>query len=186
MNARRTELLLMGALGLMGVALLFHIHHYNFLSDDAYINFRYMRNLARGDGLVYNVGERVEGYVDFLWILLCGGLMKLGIAPETSSRVITVACSLGVLVLTYLLGRRLSDGRGVVLLLAPAFLVANRTFAAWGTSGLEATTSWPCLRKYSRNAVRMSFAVCMSQVPDGERRGHAPRAPLRSRKGAKR
>ena len=34
--------------------------------DDRFIGFRYSRNFARGNGLVYNVGERVEGYTSFL------------------------------------------------------------------------------------------------------------------------
>lgn len=38
--------------------------------DDAYVSFRYARNLVRGDGLVYNVGEPVEGYTNFLWTTL--------------------------------------------------------------------------------------------------------------------
>jgi len=39
-------------------------------SDDAYISFRYAENLFNGNGLVFNVGERVEGYSNFLYTLL--------------------------------------------------------------------------------------------------------------------
>lgn len=38
--------------------------------DDAFITFRYARNLAEGLGPVYNAGERVEGYTSLLWMLL--------------------------------------------------------------------------------------------------------------------
>jgi len=38
--------------------------------DDAYISFRYACNFAQGNGLVFNVGERVEGYSNFLWVIL--------------------------------------------------------------------------------------------------------------------
>ena len=41
-----------------------------FVQDDAYISFRYARNLADGLGLVWNAGERVEGYTNFLWTLM--------------------------------------------------------------------------------------------------------------------
>ncbi|GAH95705.1 unnamed protein product, partial [marine sediment metagenome] len=34
-------------------------------TDDAYISYRYAQNLAEGNGLVYNLGERVEGYSNF-------------------------------------------------------------------------------------------------------------------------
>jgi hypothetical protein len=37
--------------------------------DDAYISYRYAENLARGEGLVFNHGERVEGYSNFLYVL---------------------------------------------------------------------------------------------------------------------
>ena len=40
------------------------------LFDDSFISFRYANNLARGQGLVFNPGERVEGYTNFLWVLL--------------------------------------------------------------------------------------------------------------------
>ena len=38
--------------------------------DDAYISFRYARNLAEGHGLVFNPGEYVEGSTSLLWTLL--------------------------------------------------------------------------------------------------------------------
>ena len=40
-----------------------------FLCDDAFISFRYARNLLEGHGLVFNPGEYVEGYSNFLWTL---------------------------------------------------------------------------------------------------------------------
>ena len=39
------------------------------LGDDAMISMRYARNLANGFGLVWNPGERVEGYTNFLWTI---------------------------------------------------------------------------------------------------------------------
>jgi arabinofuranosyltransferase len=39
-------------------------------SDDAYISYRYAQNLVEGHGLVYNPGERVEGYSNLLYTLM--------------------------------------------------------------------------------------------------------------------
>ncbi|MCS6880816.1 MAG: hypothetical protein RMK84_11890 [Oscillochloridaceae bacterium] len=50
----------------------------SWLSDDAFISFRYAQNLALGHGLVYNVGERVEGYTNFLWTVMAAGVLRLG------------------------------------------------------------------------------------------------------------
>ena len=59
------------AVGLTLVLLLAHAAVYTFLTDDAFISFRYARNLSQGHGLVFNPGfERVEGYTNFLWVLL--------------------------------------------------------------------------------------------------------------------
>jgi hypothetical protein len=38
--------------------------------DDAYISFRYAHNLVEGEGLVFNPGERVEGFTNLLWTLM--------------------------------------------------------------------------------------------------------------------
>jgi hypothetical protein len=42
---------------------------YYILFDDAMISMRYAYNLAHGNGLVWNVGERVQGYTNPLWVL---------------------------------------------------------------------------------------------------------------------
>ncbi len=48
------------------------------VQDDAYVSFRYARNLVRGNGLVYNVGEPVEGYTNFLWTALAAVPLAAG------------------------------------------------------------------------------------------------------------
>ncbi|HVH41455.1 MAG TPA: hypothetical protein VM925_03900 [Labilithrix sp.] len=44
------------------------------LDDDMMISMRYARNLAEGHGLVWNPGEHVEGYTNFLWTLVMAGV----------------------------------------------------------------------------------------------------------------
>ena len=49
-------------------ALLFQLAFFGWLKDDALIEFRYAINLARGHGLVFNVGDPpVEGFTSFLY-----------------------------------------------------------------------------------------------------------------------
>lgn len=50
---------------------------YYLLDDDMMISMRYARNLAEGHGLVWNPGERVEGYTNFLWTLVMAGVHVL-------------------------------------------------------------------------------------------------------------
>ncbi|HSU39080.1 MAG TPA: hypothetical protein VLJ38_05915, partial [Polyangiaceae bacterium] len=50
------------------------------VSDDAVTSMQYAKNLVLGNGLVFNVGERVDGYTNFLWVLLmapCYALSRL-------------------------------------------------------------------------------------------------------------
>ena len=65
------------------------VYRFWFVTDDAFISFRYARNLSEGYGLVFNPGfERVEGYSNFLWVLVLAGFHALGVAPESVSHVV--------------------------------------------------------------------------------------------------
>ena len=69
-----------------------------FVCDDAFISFRYARNLLEGHGLVYNPGEYVESYSNFLWVLeltALGGVF--GLRPEHTAPWLLVACTGGTL-----------------------------------------------------------------------------------------
>ena len=63
------------------------VWRFDYVCDDAYISFRYARNLVLGRGLRFNLGVEppVEGYSEFLWVLLVSGGLKLGLAPESST-----------------------------------------------------------------------------------------------------
>ena len=50
---------------------------YYILFDDAMISMRYAYNLEHGNGLVWNVGERVQGFTNPLWVLYMAGLHRL-------------------------------------------------------------------------------------------------------------
>jgi arabinofuranosyltransferase len=107
-----------------------------FLIDDAFISFRYARNLVEGHGLVYNVGERVEGYTNFLWTLMIAGAMRLGADPGAASQALGGLSALGTLLVLYRWGRDLGASPWTALL-APGMLAVNPSFAAWATGGLE-------------------------------------------------
>lgn len=107
------------------------------LIDDAYISFRYAQNLLAGHGLVFNPGERVEGYTNFLWVMLLAGARALGVGFETASQVLGGGFGLLALVaLTDFVPR--SEGRPAwSVLLAPALFVATLAPMMWAVHGLE-------------------------------------------------
>lgn len=111
-----------------------------FFCDDAFISFRYARNLAMGRGLVFNLGERVEGYTNFLWVVELAGIWKvLGIRPEHSSLVLSSFYTAGTLLLAATIADRTPFRRERLAAIGcTLFLLAvNRTFAVWTTGGLE-------------------------------------------------
>jgi len=133
------------ALGLLAslVLLAFHARIYAFLTDDAFISFRYARNLSHGFGLVFNPGlERVEGYSNFLWVLLVAGFEMLGLRPEVSSLALSALATIGLWGSVAWFALRTPAGHGRVwIALVPTFLLAlTRSVAVWSTSGLE--TRW--------------------------------------------
>lgn len=119
--------------------LVYHISAYYFLTDDAFISFRYAVNFADGNGLVFNIDERVEGYTNFLWVIIISIFSFLGVLPEKIANVISIAASI-ILILSVIWFNRkfFADHKyDLIILAAPFLLVLNRTYAVWSTSGLE-------------------------------------------------
>lgn len=115
-----------------------HARQLQFFCDDSYISYRFSQNFAAGHGLVYNVGDRVEGYTNFLWVVMLGAAMKLGLAVEPASLWLGVAFLLGALVLTFVEGRRLF-GSTAFAAVPVALLVCQGPMVLWSVSGLESS-----------------------------------------------
>lgn len=109
--------------------------------DDAFISYRYARNLVDGKGLVFNAGERVEGYTNLLWTLWCAVGLLLRRPVEQWSMVWGIACyaaSLALLAYFACLRRQLTHGPWLVWLPIAAILgAAHEDWAVFATSGLE-------------------------------------------------
>lgn len=106
------------------------------LHDDAFISFRYARNLARGAGLVMNPGERVEGYTNFLWTLLAAPVIALGGDPAWWSQITGAVLSLVLMAGAFVFAERRLGG-GWTSLIAPAALAFNMAYVLESLSGLE-------------------------------------------------
>jgi hypothetical protein len=125
-------------LGLAAAGLVLHALAYPFITDDAYISFRYAYNLAHHGQLTFNVGERVEGYTNFLWTALLGVLLRLGLRPEAMSRILGAGFGVAGLLLTYAFTRIYRGGRATGWdALAPLMLASTASYAAWCSGGLE-------------------------------------------------
>src|SRR5450432_2650612 len=67
-----------------------------FLTDDAFITFRYIANHRLGWGYTWNPPpfRHVEGYSNFLWMVLLEGVWRLtGVTPPDSCNVVSLVFS---------------------------------------------------------------------------------------------
>jgi arabinofuranosyltransferase len=111
---------------------------YFLLDDDMMVSMRYGRNLAEGHGLVWNAGERVEGYTNLLWTLVMAGVHVLPFGDAQAAVAIKVI-SFGLLVASLWLSLRLLrvfDARSklaaVLVVVALVTCVDVVHWAAWG------------------------------------------------------
>ncbi len=106
--------------------------------DDAYITFRYAENLAAGAGPVFNPGVAVEGYSNFLWMILLSPLTWL-VDDLTGPAILGgLLCSVvTVLLIPRLLDRLLGVQRIESVILAIATVVCSGYVAGWAGGGLE-------------------------------------------------
>jgi hypothetical protein len=75
--------------GFLVLATVFAVIHARFAQDDAYITYRYARNLASGSGFVYNEGESVLGTTTPLYtLLLAAGTYITGSDVATVSLIV--------------------------------------------------------------------------------------------------
>ncbi len=105
------------------------------LCDDAFISFSYARNLSEGFGFVYQVGEYVEGYSNFLWTLLLSGFFVIGVSPLKASLVLGILSYFFLLVYLYFVERKERPFSNLPLYLIHFVLFYHGWIFA--TSGLE-------------------------------------------------
>ena len=130
--------------GLVAAAMVYGVAmaiHRRWVCDDAFISYRYALNLIEGKGLVFNAGERVEGYSNFLWTLWCAVGLLLEISCETWTMVWGVVCyGCAILLLGYLhvqLRRSLGAAFGFSVPIAAILAALHDDWSVYATSGLE-------------------------------------------------
>ena len=136
MSARtRQHALVAAALLVIALVHIWQFRHH--LTDDAFISFRYLANLFAGHGLVYNPGERVWGYSNFLWMAGLAPLMAIGLDPLACARGLGLAATLALL---GLVGMGWPAGRAGARRWNPAgaaLLATSGPFLLQAWSGLE-------------------------------------------------
>lgn len=164
------------AIAVIAVAAMVHADAWSFVCDDAFISFRYARNLVEHGELAFNVAplERVEGYTNFAWVLVIAAGLALGVAPETWAIAISQVAVGALVVLAIAWADRLGrDAAGerdewtiAGALIAGAWLAACPELVVWGEGGLETAfaAAWVVAAMFALDAARIEIAGACSAI----------------------
>jgi arabinofuranosyltransferase len=141
-----------------------------YLDDVEMVAMRYARNLASGQGLVWNPGERVEGYSNPAWVLVMAAVHAAGAPDGISSLVVKavawlLACA--VLLLAARLRQRIAPPDSWADAVLMLVLALHADLVYWAANGFEtplltALLLWLLLRVIDESAsggVRASTMV---------------------------
>lgn len=132
--------------------------------DDAFITFRHVANCLAGEGPVFNIGERVQGFSHPLWFLL---LLSLSTVLEPYAAAVTLGLLWTAAIVPRLAGFFGRGDRGLLCLSATtALLLSSRAFVQFQTSGLETSLS--------SFLIVVLFSLILSPAPVAARRGVFP------------
>lgn len=103
------------------------------LAEDAYITFRSVQNFINGEGLRWNIAERVQSYTHPLWMFLISGVYFVTREFDVSIPIMSMLFSFGSVVL--ILRKVSANIYSQILFLAS--ILASKAFLDYTTSGLE-------------------------------------------------
>lgn len=145
---------------------------YSALFDDAMISMTYARNLAQGNGLVWNPGERVEGFTNPLWVVLMAGFHLLPIPENWISLYVQVAGGVFFVASLYFLkkiGEAVAPRRPGIALLAVLLAAFYYPLTNWSLIGTEVSvlllvtnaSVWLALRAHARGRFEPGIYLLM-------------------------
>ena len=140
------------------------------LFDDAMISTRYARNFADGNGLVWNAGERIEGYTNFLWTLWMSLLHLLPLPDRLQPLLVSITGAVLLMLAVWLASHLARELRpeSQFAPVAAAFLTALcYPLAFWTLRGMEVgliavvTTAVTllCLQMVREPSMKKAFAI---------------------------
>lgn len=124
-------------------------------AEDAYITFRFARNLANGFGLVFNPGQPVFGFSSPLWTLWMALGFKLGAPPAAWARLTTLALEWITLVVVVAMLRRTYGNRSAWCF--AFFFALWPYFSAVSISGME--------NQAMVGTIALAAALCAARSP---------------------
>jgi arabinofuranosyltransferase len=103
------------------------------LSDDAYITLRTIRNFVAAQSLTYNLGERVQAYTHPLWMFVL--LLFYFFTREAYHTPIIISMVISLIAVT-LIATKVATSQAAAIL-GLVVLILSKAFVDYSTSGLE-------------------------------------------------
>jgi hypothetical protein len=118
---------------------------YFVLFDDAMVSMRYARNLVNGEGLVWNPGERVEGFTNPLWVFFMAVVHLLPLSDKFISLPVQIAGVLFFIACLYFTLKIAEEIRpdAAVPLLAVGLTAFYAQLSTWNLLGMEVSGLLP-------------------------------------------
>jgi hypothetical protein len=133
--------------------------------DDAYIVFRYARNLVEGHGPVFNIGDRVEGFSSPLWLAVATLAEGLHLPVEHVCKALSLAA---VIAMFWYIARRigaLSPTARLPLLLLAAYAPLHVAVVCGLETAVNAVIVTCLLLSSHKPATRGMAAALSGQAP---------------------
>ncbi|WP_144389740.1 hypothetical protein [Phaeobacter sp. 22II1-1F12B] len=128
-----------------------------FLHDDAFISLRYAKHFVEHGDLSWNLGDRVEGYTNFLYVIMTSFMLEMGVTPILAIQLINVLSAIALVAAVVFTARRIMPEEPHLQALAYAAVVCNVSLSVWVFGGLEA----PVVAAFL--AWGMALSVCYFQ-----------------------
>lgn len=137
--------------------------------DDAYISYRYALNLTAGEGLVFNPGERLEGFSNLLWVLAAALLLQVSAPENLHAAVCVLNALLAAAALLVFHGEMRRRAGGFAAAAAAAAWAFYPFLWLWVGSGLETLAMvllqllvWRCLSRWEEGPAWGLLALWLS------------------------
>lgn len=113
---------------------------YYCLQDDAMISMRYASNLASGLGLVWNPGERVQGFTNLGWTLIMAAVHLLKLPLQMNSLILQIINGVLLLALCGVIYWSLKRSNGILAASIATIMVGfNPSMFVYTVNGFEVT-----------------------------------------------
>jgi hypothetical protein len=117
------------------------LYFFNYTVDDSYISLRYARNLHNGYGMVFNTdgSTPIEGYTNFLWIILEYLFLHLNLSESTLTYAIKLTgyfFGVGFVVFSAIVTKQIS-GKTIYSQISCLLFSLIPYFSLWSIAGLE-------------------------------------------------